>query len=59
MISNQYETGKTISNLEHTFLCKNTFYKNTEAKITQNLKNNLRTMTRLDARTQENFKVEK
>ena len=59
MISNQYETGKRIGNIEHTFLCKNTFYKNIEAQITQNLKNNLRTMTRLDARTQENDKGEK
>ena len=38
MISNQYETGKIIGNLEHTFLCKNTFYKNIEAQITQNLR---------------------
>ena len=37
------------------FFYKNTLYKNTEAQITQKL----RTMTRLDARTQNNFKGEK
>ena len=37
------------------FFYKNTLCKNTEAQITPKL----RTMTRLDARTQKNFKVEK